>query len=125
MVLAIDEDGQWLLQNMYITTKTGRRKSTASEVQQRLAEVTSITHRLNELLNGRRNEINAVLADTLSFEESATQFEKWLIPVEKKLATQKPLVLNPKELTDEVLKHEVQFMFILGFKTSKQTLHEI
>ena len=68
MVLAIDEDGQWLLQNMYITTKTGRRKSTASEVQQRLAEVTSITHRLNELLNGRRNEINAVLADTLSFE---------------------------------------------------------
>ena len=68
-------------------------------------------------MNGRRNEINAVLADTLSFEESATQFEKWLIPVEKKLATQKPLVLNPKELTDEVLKHEVQFMFILGFKT--------
>ena len=116
MLLAIDEDGQWLLQNMYITTKTGRRKSTASEVQQRLAEVTSITHRLNELLNGRRNEINAVLADTLSFEESATQFEKWLIPVEKKLGSQKPLVLNPKDLTEGVLEHEVQFMFIFVYK---------
>ena len=116
MLLAIDEDGQWLLQNMYITTKAGRRKSTSSEVQQRLAEVTSITHRLNELLNGRRNEINAVLADTLSFEESATQFEKWLIPVEKKLGSQKPLVLNPKDLTEEVLEHEVQFMFIFVYK---------
>lgn len=113
MLFVIDENGQWLLQNLYVTDKTGRRKSTASEVQQRLAEITNLVHQLNEELNSRRSRINAILADALTFEDSAAQFDKWLTPVEKTLDSQKPVSINPDELKNQALKHEV-----INFKTS-------
>ena len=114
MLFTIDETGQWLLQNLYVTDKTGKRKSTASEVQQLLAEITHLVYHLNEEINTRRSQINAILSDALTFEDSANQFDKWLRPVEKTLESQKPISLVPNELKDQALKHEVRHFSLLN-----------
>lgn len=124
-VFVIEEHGQWLLANMYVTSgKGGRRKSTAGEVQQRLAEVTNILSDLNDEINARRNKISSVLSDAVSFDESTADFDKWLSDVNKKQANQEPISTNPeelkkqaldnKEICDDVDQHEPVYNSILN-----------
>lgn len=107
LLFAIDEDGQWLMSNLYTTDKAGKRKSTASEVQQNLAEITNHIHHLTEELNKKRSHINALLSDELSFEETEQKIKGWLKDTEKTLATQKPLSVDPDELKKQALQHQV------------------
>ena len=106
-MFAIDENGQWLLQNLYTTDKSGRRRSTASEVQQRLAEITFLIHNLTEEVKNRKTRINAILSESQSFEDSSIQFDKWLRTVERQVANEKPVSVNPDELKEQAIAHEV------------------
>ena len=118
-MFVIDENGSWLLQNITSIDKTGKRKSSATEVEQCLAEVNNIMHKLNEDVNARMSRINAVLSDALSFEESCVQFDTWLKPVEKTLSQLKPVSVNLDELKEQALQHEVRLFIAFSNQGSK------
>jgi len=106
-VFVIEDNGNWLQDNMSAPTgKTPRRQSTAGEVPQRMAEVTSIMNQLDDELNARKTRINAILADALSFEEAAREFDKWLTAAEKKLDNEKPISTDLEEVKKQVLEHK-------------------
>ena len=83
---------------------------------QKLAQTNYTVDHLTEEIDNRKSRLSALLAETQEFQDACDRFDKWLKATEKTLQGQKPLSVNPEQLNNQALTHEVCLVYLTVFQ---------